>query len=180
MTLPRRPFPALLFVLLCSLFVVPSVASAASPSPSLRANLKGVQIVGVHADTSLADIDADLAQAHQLGARVVRSEIRWDLMEPTPGTYDADYLAKADHLIGAAHALKIKVFLTMLGTPCWASSAPSPDCGTDAGREAAAMWPTPPGAGRPTSPRWRSGTSPTRSTRPTGRAPTRSRATPRC
>jgi hypothetical protein len=128
------------FVLTCALLaLVPAGASAATPK--LKNGLKGVQIVGIGSATSAAVVEADLDQAQALGARVVRSDVHWRSIEPQAGTYDEAYLARADHLMAAARQRNIKVFLTVLDTPCWTSTQPGADCSTAQGRDEAGAYP---------------------------------------
>ena len=133
-----RPSVRLLLALLAAALALPAAADAA---PGLKANLKGVQIGAVLPDVPDTVADQELATAAKLGARVVRSSIEWSFIEPQAGTIDEAYLAKGDHLMAEARKRHIKVFLTLIGSPCWSTTAPAPDCSTDAGRQDAAAYP---------------------------------------
>jgi hypothetical protein len=120
-----------------ALLLAPAGASAAK----LKANLRGVQISAIAPDSNPDRLDADLARAQQVGAKVVRTDLRWWALEPTKGQHDDNYLALADHVIGEAHKRGLKVFLTVLGTPCWTTTAPNADCSTPSGRSDAYAYP---------------------------------------
>jgi len=67
-----------------------------------------------------------LEYAAILGAREVRTAIRWNQLEPNAqGAYDPAYLSEIDQVVGWANSLGIKPLFVVLGTPCWASSAPA-------------------------------------------------------
>ena len=62
--------------------------------------------------------------------------------EPREGQQDATYLAALDRLVDGASARGIKTLLLVVGTPCWASSAPDKDCSAaDANASAATRYP---------------------------------------
>src|SRR5205085_3285547 len=66
-----------------------------------------------------------LKSAAMLGAKVDRIDLRWQQLEPArEGGYDSAYLAQIDSVVALAHSVGIKPLFTVLGTPCWASSAP--------------------------------------------------------
>ncbi|PTL58483.1 cellulase family glycosylhydrolase [Paraconexibacter algicola] len=88
------------------------------------APVTGVTIAPIRAAENRVEMVRDLDEARALGAKVVRTEIRWDLLEPTQGTYDAAYLARLDDVFAAAKARGIRVLVTFLGSPCWTSTAP--------------------------------------------------------
>src|SRR4051794_21952573 len=140
---PHRPMTlvaALATALLVSfaLLALPAGASAAK----LKSNLKGVQVASITPDTTADTLDADLGQAQKLGAKVVRTDIHWSYLEPdAAGQEDSSYLAQVDHAFARAKALKLKVFLTVLGMPCWTTTAPSPDCASHDGRALAEAYP---------------------------------------
>jgi hypothetical protein len=128
------------FVMTCALLAL-LLPGAAAAAPKLKDGLKGIQIAGIGPGTTAAAIDRDLDEASALGARVVRSDVRWRYIEPQRGVYDEAYLAQADHLMAAAAQRNMKVFLTVLETPCWTSTQPEADCSTAHGRDEAAAYP---------------------------------------
>lgn len=113
---------ALVAVLLAAFAAaLPANAAAAGPVPPVR----GIGLTNVGADTPLAAIDAELAQAKALGATTVRAEVSWAALEPEfRGDRQTDYLARLDRLVAGAQARGIKPLLLLLRTPCWASTAP--------------------------------------------------------
>lgn len=115
-TLRRRLLP--LGALLVSAFAV------APASPAQAAPVSGVNIAPMRAPDNRAEMLNDLEQARSLGAKVVRVELRWDLLEPTRGTWDPAYSARVDEMFAAAKARGIRVVVVFLGTPCWTSTHP--------------------------------------------------------
>jgi hypothetical protein len=88
--------------------------------------LAGVNIPGLGYGSVAADADGPIARARSLHAKVVRAEIPWSLLEPQgPGEIDPSALAYVDRLFADAAGAGIRVIMTVDGTPCWASSAPS-------------------------------------------------------
>jgi hypothetical protein len=93
---------------------------------STAAPLGGMNIEPLSSGASLAGVDREIALAHALHAKVVRTGISWSTMEPDgPGQLDPRALAIADRLVNDAAADDIKVIMTADSTPCWASSAPA-------------------------------------------------------
>ncbi len=116
-------------------------AVGAAPTVAAAAPLRGVQIAKVGEGNPITDLD----NAKALGAQIVRTEIRWNVLEPEgPGQTDATVLRQADALMAGARARGLKVLLTVNGTPCWASAAPASlrgGCGSADERRRAAMYP---------------------------------------
>jgi Cellulase (glycosyl hydrolase family 5) len=93
--------------------------------PSTTARLGGVNVMDIN-PASLREVGPTIAQAKALHANVIRTEVRWSLVEPSgKGQIDQATLNVMDRLVSAAAAHGIKVILTADSTPCWASSAPS-------------------------------------------------------
>jgi hypothetical protein len=87
--------------------------------------LGGVNIVGVGPEP-LGTADRVIAQAHALGAKVVRTVVPWSMLEPRGASQiEPRALAFADRLVGDAAASGIRVIMTVDSSPCWASSAPA-------------------------------------------------------
>lgn len=102
-----------------------SWASQVHSAPSSPSSLLGgVNIGGVGRVPGQAD--RVIALARQLHARVVRIEVPWSEMEPLgPGQIDPSVSAYLDRLSNDASADGIRIIMTVEGTPCWVSSAPS-------------------------------------------------------
>jgi Cellulase (glycosyl hydrolase family 5) len=93
---------------------------------SVVAPLGGVNVVGVGA-LPLSLADREIARAHTLHAKLVRTEVAWSALEPNgPGAIEPRALAFLDRLVSDAAASGIRVIATADNTPCWASSAPAP------------------------------------------------------
>jgi polysaccharide biosynthesis protein PslG len=100
---------------------VASSAQAASSYP-----LGGVNIGGLGYASQPAEADREIAQAKQLGAKLVRVDVPWSVMEPqAAGRNEAGALAYTDRLTSDAAAAGIRVIVLVDSTPCWASSAPA-------------------------------------------------------
>src|SRR5437588_1968769 len=58
--------------------------------------------------------------------KVVRVDLRWNQLEPNgQGRWSSGYVSEIDNVVNWANGYAIKTLVTVLGTPCWASSAPS-------------------------------------------------------
>lgn len=132
--MPRRHAAPLLTALLAALAIVPA-AQAAGP------RFRGIQVLSLRPQTTLTHVRQHLDLAKRLRANVVRTEIPWAGLEPTPGAYDPAEVALVDAFMREAAARKLKVLVTVLSTPCWTTTQPSPDCSTAAGRAEAATYP---------------------------------------
>ncbi|MCW2957730.1 MAG: hypothetical protein JWP18_533, partial [Solirubrobacterales bacterium] len=114
---------------------------AAGAPPAAAAPLHGIQIAKV----GEGDPVRDVVVARSLGAKVVRSEIPWNALEPdAAGVKDPVLLGQADALMAKARETGVKVVLIVAGTPCWASAAPAAtrgDCTTGDQRRQAAAYP---------------------------------------
>ncbi|HEY3827699.1 MAG TPA: cellulase family glycosylhydrolase [Solirubrobacteraceae bacterium] len=93
---------------------------------SALAPLSGENIEPISSGASLSDVDREIALAHALHAKVVRTAVSWSVLEPGgPGQINPRALAIADRLVSDAAADNIKVIVIADSTPCWASSAPA-------------------------------------------------------
>jgi hypothetical protein len=95
----------------------------------LAANARAQQVAGVNDHLLRGDLyplrDQRLQAAAAVGAKVDRIDLRWHQLEPNAeGQYDAAYVAEIDSVVSDANSLGIKPMFVVLGTPCWASSAP--------------------------------------------------------
>ncbi len=88
--------------------------------------LAGVNVGGLGYGSQPTEADREIAQAKQLGAKLVRIDVPWSVMEPrAAGQSEAGALAYTDRLTADAAAAGIKVIMLVDSTPCWASSAPA-------------------------------------------------------
>ena len=82
---------------------------------------------GVNIEASLrnpAEVEQQIADAHTLGATLVRVEIQWAAAEPVRGQLEPRLLANTGRLVAAAAADGMRVIMLVDSTPCWTSSAP--------------------------------------------------------
>ncbi|MGP0029367.1 MAG: glycoside hydrolase family 5 protein [Acidimicrobiales bacterium] len=88
----------------------------------------------------------DFAQMRALGFNVVRLVLNWSQLEPTPGTYSSQYLARVAQVVGWAHQQGIYVILDMHQDqysryilPASKAAAPS-GCVPSGGSDGAPAW----------------------------------------
>src|SRR5271157_3621219 len=121
-----------------------SGAHAAGAHASAAAPLGGINIAPVSRSGGLANVDREIAAAHALHAKVVRTEMAWSEYEPRgAGQIEPRVLAISDRLVSDAAADGIGVIALVESTPCWASSAPASilrSC-TGGGSSQAKAWP---------------------------------------
>ncbi|HWG07952.1 MAG TPA: glycosyl hydrolase [Solirubrobacteraceae bacterium] len=124
----RRRLRPSVFAFALALCCLTSAASAYAAKGARRppAPLGGVNVIGLGYGSEPAEADRAIAVARKLHAKVVRTELLWAVMEPHgAGQIDPKALAFTDRLMADAAAAKIKVIVTVRGTPCWDSSAPA-------------------------------------------------------
>jgi hypothetical protein len=117
-----------------TLLAAAALVALAGAAPAAGAPLAGL-VIGTDPALSAAAIDQQLDRAKALGVKAVRGEVDWDALEPVAaGQRDPAYVAFVDHFVDGARARGLKVVMLVLGTPCWASSAPADvlaRCGED-------------------------------------------------
>jgi len=97
------------------------VAVAAPPPPRV-----GVQTHLLWDDVSPAEMRHQLDLVKRSGAALTRIDVGWaSLQQGGPGAFEGWYLDKLDAVVAAARARGVKLLLTFMNTPCWASSAPA-------------------------------------------------------
>jgi hypothetical protein len=104
-----------------------AAVAIAAPSAS-AAPVGGVQSVSVGSTMTESTRTATLDHAKAAGAKLLRVNAVWSELEPREGQQDATYLDTLDRLVDGASARGIKTLLLVVGTPCWASSAPDKNC----------------------------------------------------
>ncbi len=125
----HRRIAIIFLVVCCTVVALASVASAGGQPTSrqrISAPLGGVNLAGIGGRTRLSTIDAEVAQASRLHAKLVRVEVAWADFEPrAEGQINSVSQADADRLFEDAGKDGIKVIALVDRTPCWASSAPT-------------------------------------------------------
>src|SRR4051812_21925067 len=106
----------------CAAIVALALATTASAAPSAR----GIHVLAIDGAVSQQTIDTQLDRAKAAHANTVRTEIRWNALQPLPlpGVYDPGTLAATDTLVNDAANRGMKVLLMVDDSPCWASDAP--------------------------------------------------------
>lgn len=99
------------------------VALLVGAAPAAATVWRGTSLDAFGYGPETAQRQLDLNQ--QAGANAVRIDVSWSKLEPTTkGQYDPGYVAQVDDYVDQASARGLKVIAVLLGTPCWASSAP--------------------------------------------------------
>jgi hypothetical protein len=100
--------------------IAPGMAHAAAPQQI------GINAHVLWSDVSTDEMDRQLDLLKSSGTDIVRVDVGWSsLQEVGPDRYSTWFLNKVDHLVAGAHARGLPLLLTLVRTPCWASSAPS-------------------------------------------------------
>jgi hypothetical protein len=98
---------------------------SATASAAVPAQMAGIQTHLLWADVSDAEMRRQLDLVASSGATLTRVDVGWaSVQEQGPGGLGAWYTGRLDALVAAANARGIKLLLTFMNTPCWASSAP--------------------------------------------------------
>jgi Cellulase (glycosyl hydrolase family 5) len=121
-TKPQRLLAAPFVLWLLATIITQPVAHADSARSASSAPLAGINI-GYGSTPEQAD--TDIAEAHALNAKAVRTQAPWSLLQPSGPQSDPRAFAFLDRLSADAASQGIRIILTALSTPCWASSAPA-------------------------------------------------------
>jgi polysaccharide biosynthesis protein PslG len=111
-----------LALLICAAILLAPAVHAENAQRSSTPPLVGINI---GYGSTAAQADEDIAQAHALNAKVVRTEAPWSSLEPNASQLDPQAFTFLDRVFADASSDGIHVILTALSTPCWASSAPA-------------------------------------------------------
>jgi hypothetical protein len=143
-------FVALLVLVALGALASPALAKrkAGQASGTRAGQLRGVNLTPMQAympgRQSDADNEREVQSACRMGADVVRVFVMWNLLEPSRGQVNANYVAKLDSLMSQASACGTRVMLMLAATPEWDSSAPAgtlfPNTGTYAPRDGELRW----------------------------------------
>jgi hypothetical protein len=84
----------------------------------------GPNVFGMHGDHTW-DVDntrisSSLDAEHAFGSRLTRDTLRWNVVQPTPTTYD---WSKSDYVVNQAAARGMKVILVVREAPQWANGS---------------------------------------------------------
>lgn len=110
-------------VAMCGLHLAPQQANA-KRAPQLR----GVMLSpnwdrAAPYGASQADQANEIAAACALGANLVRLVVNWPILEPARKAFNPTYVARVDQILAGAQACGARAVLTLMSTPCWASTA---------------------------------------------------------
>ena len=95
------------------------VAPAAPPRVGVQTHLLWEQVSG-------SEMRHQLDLVKRSGAALTRVDVGWaSLQQSGPGTFEGWYLDKLDAVVAAARERGVKLLLTFMNTPCWASTAPA-------------------------------------------------------
>ncbi|MGI8440040.1 MAG: GH39 family glycosyl hydrolase [Thermoleophilaceae bacterium] len=117
--------PAARLALLAAVTVLALVSALSAPAPADASQRAGVQAHLLWSGVDGAEMDRQLDQAKDAGAKVIRVDVGWQTLEEQgKGRYASWYLSKVDSLVAKAEARDLDLLFTFVFTPCWASSAP--------------------------------------------------------
>jgi polysaccharide biosynthesis protein PslG len=104
-----------------------AVAAVAVPAPaSASRHMAGVQSHLLWGNVSIDEMDRQLDEMKRGRVGITRVDVGWASVEQDgKGNINWSYVHRLDHLVDGANARGIKLLLTYMATPCWASSAPS-------------------------------------------------------
>jgi hypothetical protein len=102
-----------------ALVVAAPLMSSCTPEPSL--------LVGIHSDVTYdvesSRISATLDAEDAVGSRVVRTTLRWNVVEAAQGVFD---WSKPDYVVDQAQQRGMKVYFIVRDAPEWASGSADP------------------------------------------------------
>jgi hypothetical protein len=121
----RRLAVALATVMVAFAWLAPAGNTRTLGPVRMTPPLGGVNMTGINFGTPQESVNQQIAWARSVGAHAIRVEIPWSTLEPSQqGQIYQPALAFTDYLVNQASAAGIKVIALVMGTPCWASSAP--------------------------------------------------------
>lgn len=104
---------------------VGATADANAETAVVTPQYRGAQLHLMWGENSSADITRQLDMLAATGSDSGRLDVAWSsLQDQGPSTFASWYVSKLDTVVAGASARGIKLVLTLLETPCWASSAP--------------------------------------------------------
>jgi len=95
------------------------------PGTAAATQLAGLQTHVLWGNVDNAEMERQLDLVKASGASMTRVDVGWaSVQQGGPGRLESWYTDRLDALVAAADARGIKLLLTFMGTPCWASTAP--------------------------------------------------------
>jgi len=107
-----------------------ATAPAPAPAPSARAprarpdQLIGVQLHPFFDDQTPETVERELDLAASTGANSIRVDLNWSSLQIDGPQADSGFVERVDALMEGARRRGLQVVVTILSTPCWASTAP--------------------------------------------------------
>jgi hypothetical protein len=95
-----------------------------APEASRRDQFVGVQLHPFFDEQTPETVARELDLARDAGANSIRVDLNWSSLEINGPEPDPDFVGRVDQLVDGARERGLRVVVTMLSTPCWASSAP--------------------------------------------------------
>jgi len=101
------------------------VAAFAWSSPVVSTPYLGAHSHAMWSNATPAERDSELDVLQSAGATSVRLDLGWASLQPSgPSSVNDDVVRKVDDFMAAARQRGLKVIISYLGSPCWASTAP--------------------------------------------------------
>lgn len=110
----------------------PTAEPAPSEAPSAGTDAPGAgpdQLIGVQLhpffdDQTPETVQRELDLARAAGANSIRVDVNWSSLQIDGPKPDEAYVSRVDAVVDGARQRGLKVVVTILSTPCWASRAP--------------------------------------------------------
>jgi hypothetical protein len=94
-------------------------------APAQARQLAGIQTHVLWGEVDDAEMRRQLDLVKASGAGIMRVDVGWaSLQQGGPDGWSPWYLDKVDRMVAAADERGIRLLLTLMNTPCWASTAP--------------------------------------------------------
>jgi hypothetical protein len=115
---PARAAIVVVLALLALIVLAPPAHAAAAPTLGIHDH-----ILWDHVDA--AQLEHQLDESKAAGAQIIRVDVGWASLElEGKGKWSLGYRDRLDNLVTQAERRKLKLLLTFIDAPCWASSAP--------------------------------------------------------
>lgn len=107
------------------ILLLATLAGTTDSAQAATDRLLGAQTHGLRPGSSVVDAHRELAELQASGAKVVRVDLSWSSLEfAGKGQYSTSLVERTDAYVRTAEQYGLRVVVTLLSTPCWASSAP--------------------------------------------------------
>lgn len=99
-------------------------APADRPPAPVHGQLVGLQLHPFFDDQTPASLERELDLVRDTGANAIRIDLNWSSLQIDGPRADEGYAERVDAVLDGARRRGLQVIVTILSTPCWASTAP--------------------------------------------------------